>query len=152
MNRVQPLKRINIKMRDLSSSLHYAVELLSVMSAIITKEDGEERPISLREVIQVNDTMSLNFLEQISRKLRIAEILTVVRGPGGGYLIANECKDITIQDLLDADILRHTSGKKEIPPFDISKSLEDAYSKHMTKFRETKLTDLKGFGMLKNKR
>lgn len=139
-------------MRDLSTSLHYAVELLSIMSSIIKKEGGNERPISLREVKEVSSSMSLNFLEQISRKLRMAEILTVVRGPGGGYKVAYAYKDITIQDLLNADILRHTAEKKNIPPFEISKALEAAHSLHITKFKETPITDLKGFGTQKAKR
>lgn len=136
-------------MRNLSKSLHTAVELLSIMTAL-TKE--EKRPVSLREVIKVNDSMSLHFLEQIARKLRLANILSVVRGPGGGYILEYSCSKLVIEDLLDADILRHTAGDKEMPTFKISKSLEAAYSNHINKFKETKLTEIEGFGELKLRR
>lgn len=42
--------------------------------------------------------LSLPFLEQVARKLRIGEVLKSVRGPGGGYLLeANP----TVMDVLD---------------------------------------------------
>lgn len=138
-------------MRDLSNSLHYAVELLSIIESI-GKAEKHSRPVSLREVVQINENMSLNFLEQIARKLRIAEILTVVRGPGGGYILDKSSDQISIGDLLDADILRQTSDKKEIPPFKISKALEAVHAKHLSKFRGTVLTQIDGYGKVKIRR
>lgn len=136
-------------MKELSNSLHYAVELLSVITSVNAKEKKPgipPRPVSLREVVLSVEGMSLHFLEQIARKLRIADMLEVSRGPGGGYVIKKPVSNISIKDLLDADILRHTSKKKEVPPFKISKPLNTQYGMHMGKFYSLKLTDIKGFG------
>ena len=134
-------------MKQLSTSLHYAVELLSVMTAINKKEKGDDRPITLREVNTTNPIMSLNYLEQIARKLRMADILDVTRGPGGGYTISKECSDISVGDLLEADIQRHTSSK-ELPPFAISKALEKVNIKYNKQFRATPISEIDGFGKL----
>ena len=132
-------------MKDISNSLHYAVELISVMTSL-TKNKSSDTPVSLREVASVVDEMSLNFLEQIARKLRIAGYLKVVRGPGGGYILTKTPDKISIKDLIDADILRHTSKKKEVPPFKTSKALQSTYSANMNNFYSIKLADIKGFG------
>ena len=92
-------------MRDVSNSLHYAVELLSAITRI-NKNSVTPTPVTLREISGEKagePTMSLNFLEQIARKLRIAGILRVVRGPGGGYIIDKEIHLISIGDLLEAN-------------------------------------------------
>jgi len=134
-------------MRELPTSLHYAVELLSIIYGITTKEQNKSRPVSLREVVIYNETMALNFLEQIARKLRVAGILKTVRGPGGGYLIGKDFSELSISDLLNADILRHISSK-EVPPFKMAKPLEKIHASYIKQFRDTKLLDISGFGKI----
>lgn len=140
-------------MQEISSSLQYAIELLSIMSSITDAEYNppefiRPRPIPLKEVVQKNKDMSLNFLEQIARKLRIAGMLEVVRGPGGGYRVTRPYGNISIGNILHADILRHSDSKSNKTPlkFKITKALGDVYTEHMDNFRDTVLTDLKGFG------
>jgi len=139
-------------MQEISSSLHYAVEMFSIMSLLAGDEPEDtrkhqRRPISLREVVTLNSEMSINFLEQIARKLRIAGILEVVRGPGGGYLINKAFHDITIGEILDADILRNPNrAKKKTPNFKTKDALQDIYLEQINKFRDTKLTNIEGFG------
>jgi len=138
-------------MRDVSNSLHYAVELLSTIT-LINKGLKTPAPVSLREVSGVNagkPTMSLNFLEQIAGKLRSAGILKVVRGPGGGYLINKDITTLSIGDLLDANILRRVQAKKDVPNFRVSKALEAVYAENINKFKSTKIVDLTGFGTKK---
>jgi DNA-binding IscR family transcriptional regulator len=140
-------------MKNLSNSLHYAVELLSVMETI-TKDSEDSRPIPLREVVQLNESLPLHFLEQIARKLRIAGILKVVRGPTGGYIISRPCSEITIGQLLGAEIERkkQSAEAKEIPPFKVSKFLEKSYEAQFKVFKCMALTDIEGFGNSKIRR
>lgn len=138
-------------MRDVSNSLHYAVELLSAITRI-NKNSVTPTPVTLREISGEKagePTMSLNFLEQIARKLRIAGILRVVRGPGGGYIIDKEIHLISIGDLLEANILRRVQSQTEVPKFRAAKALEAAYTENINKFKSMKLVELSGFGIKK---
>ena len=46
--------------------------------------------------------ISLSYLEQLFAKLRLAELVNSVRGPGGGYLLARDAADMPISDVVDA--------------------------------------------------
>ncbi len=46
--------------------------------------------------------ISLPYLEQLFVKLRRAELVTSVRGPGGGYRLARPASDIRVVDVLAA--------------------------------------------------
>ncbi|MEN9985599.1 MAG: hypothetical protein RI925_1101, partial [Pseudomonadota bacterium] len=45
---------------------------------------------------------SLSYLEQLFGKLRRAELVESVRGPGGGYCLARLVEDITVADIIIA--------------------------------------------------
>ena len=47
-------------------------------------------------------SISLPYLEQLFVKLRRAELVTSVRGPGGGYRLARSASDIRVVDVLSA--------------------------------------------------
>ncbi len=46
--------------------------------------------------------ISLSYLEQLFGKLRRAELVESVRGPGGGYCLAKNLEDISVADIICA--------------------------------------------------
>ena len=57
--------------------------------------------LSLAEISKRQD-ISLPYLEQLFVKLRRAELVESVRGPGGGYRLARSASDIRVSDILGA--------------------------------------------------
>ena len=57
--------------------------------------------MTLGEISERQD-ISLPYLEQLFVKLRRAELVTSVRGPGGGYRLARSASDIRVVDVLAA--------------------------------------------------
>ncbi len=64
-------------------------------------EQGAGRLVSLNEISERQD-ISLAYLEQLFLKLRRAEIVESVRGPGGGYRLARDASQIRISEILGA--------------------------------------------------
>lgn len=62
---------------------------------------GSEKPISLAD-ISGRQEISLSYLEQLFAKLRRGELVTSVRGPGGGYRLAREEASIYVAEIIDA--------------------------------------------------
>ena len=60
-----------------------------------------ERLVALSEIADRQD-ISLAYLEQLFVKLRRAEIVESVRGPGGGYRLARPVEEIRIAEILAA--------------------------------------------------
>ena len=58
-------------------------------------------PLSAADVAE-NEHISAPFLDQLMTKLRRAGLVESVRGPGGGYRLAEPAGDITIADILHA--------------------------------------------------
>ena len=52
--------------------------------------------------ISKRQNISLPYLEQLFVKLRRAELVTSVRGPGGGYRLARSANEIRVVDILSA--------------------------------------------------
>jgi Rrf2 family protein len=71
--------------------------------------------------ISRRQNISQRYLEQIFQSLKKAGILKSKRGPQGGYVLARDPKDITVQEIVSAtegDLLLvecATSGRKRIP-------------------------------------
>lgn len=57
--------------------------------------------VSLGDIAQ-RQSISLPYLEQLFVKLRRADLVTSVRGPGGGYRLARRPSDIRVVDILAA--------------------------------------------------
>ena len=57
--------------------------------------------VTLGEIAERQD-ISLPYLEQLFVKLRRAELVTSVRGPGGGYRLAKPATEIRVVDVLAA--------------------------------------------------
>jgi Rrf2 family iron-sulfur cluster assembly transcriptional regulator len=72
----------------------------AIMAIIDMIEIGDQKPITL-SVISKRQKISLSYLEQIFSKLRKSGIVNAVKGPGGGYLLAQDTK-ITAADVIRA--------------------------------------------------
>jgi len=80
----------------LSTKGRYAVVALTDLAL-----QGQGGLTSLTEISKRQD-ISLPYLEQLFVKLRRANLVESVRGPGGGYRLAREPSDIRILDVLSA--------------------------------------------------
>lgn len=80
----------------LSTKGRYAVVALADIALQPT-----EKLVTLSEVSERQD-ISLAYLEQLFVKLRRAELVTSVRGPGGGYKLARPTSEIRVLDILSA--------------------------------------------------
>ena len=80
----------------LSTKGRYAMIALTDLAA-----QGSERLVSLSEISERQD-ISLAYLEQLFVKLRRADIVESVRGPGGGYRLARPVGQIRIAEILAA--------------------------------------------------
>jgi Rrf2 family iron-sulfur cluster assembly transcriptional regulator len=58
-------------------------------------------PVSLADISGRQD-ISLSYLEQLFAKLRRSELVTSVRGPGGGYLLSRSPDEIYVAQVIDS--------------------------------------------------
>ncbi|THB74121.1 MAG: Rrf2 family transcriptional regulator [Gammaproteobacteria bacterium] len=58
-------------------------------------------PVSLNDISQRED-ISLSYLEQIFTKLRKADLVKSVRGPGGGYTLGRNAEKISVANVIDS--------------------------------------------------
>lgn len=63
--------------------------------------NAEHNPVSLADISERQD-ISLSYLEQLFAKLRRYELVTSVRGPGGGYQLARNMDSIDVAEVIDA--------------------------------------------------
>jgi Rrf2 family iron-sulfur cluster assembly transcriptional regulator len=70
-------------------------------------------PVTLAD-ISAQQSISISYLEQLFARLRQHELVTGMRGPGGGYCLARPASEITIANILSTvdDITR----RSEMPP------------------------------------
>jgi Rrf2 family transcriptional regulator, iron-sulfur cluster assembly transcription factor len=80
----------------LSTKGRYAMIALTDLAA-----QGQDRLVSLSEISERQD-ISLAYLEQLFVKLRRANIVESVRGPGGGYRLSRPMEQIRVSDILAA--------------------------------------------------
>ena len=58
-------------------------------------------PVALADISD-RQGISLSYLEQLFSRLRRNELVSSVRGPGGGYLLSRECAEIFVAEVIDA--------------------------------------------------
>lgn len=58
-------------------------------------------PVSLADISGRQD-ISLSYLEQLFAKLRRKDLVSSVRGPGGGYHLSRQHEDIFVAQIIDA--------------------------------------------------
>lgn len=73
----------------------------AVMAVIELCEVQSNQPINLAQIAQ-NQDISLFYLEQIFAQLKKSEIVTSVKGPGGGYILAKKPNEISIANIITA--------------------------------------------------
>jgi Rrf2 family iron-sulfur cluster assembly transcriptional regulator len=59
------------------------------------------KPMSLAD-ISSRQSISLSYLEQLFAKLRRNDLVTSVRGPGGGYRLSRDSANISVAEIVDA--------------------------------------------------
>ncbi len=59
------------------------------------------KPVSLKD-ISARESISLAYLEQLFVKLRRGDIVTSVRGPGGGYMLSRPAQEIQVDQIIDS--------------------------------------------------
>ena len=67
--------------------------------------------MSLSEIKKFHD-ISLSYLEQLFSKLRQAEVVKSVRGPGGGYILSQSPDRIKISEIIEA--VEMSTAKSEL--------------------------------------
>lgn len=63
--------------------------------------NSQNNPVTLTE-IAARQTISLSYLEQLFARLRKAEIVIGVRGPGGGYQLRESPEKVSIAAIIEA--------------------------------------------------
>ncbi len=58
-------------------------------------------PVSLGDISR-RQSISVSYLEQLFARLRRSDLVSSVRGPGGGYLLSRPSADIFIAQIIDA--------------------------------------------------
>ncbi|MBO6848522.1 MAG: Rrf2 family transcriptional regulator [Maricaulis sp.] len=80
----------------LSTKGRYAVMAMADLAGA-----AEQGPVTLSDIAS-RQSISLSYLEQLFAKLRRAEVVASVRGPGGGYRLSREASEIRVSDIIMA--------------------------------------------------
>ena len=73
----------------------------AVTSMIDLSLHSENGPVRLADIAK-RQKISLPYLEQIFGKLRRAELVKSVRGPGGGYRLGRDASEISAGEIVEA--------------------------------------------------
>ncbi len=71
----------------------------AVMAMADLAHHSNGRPVALAEVADRQE-ISLSYLEQLFGRLRRGGLVSSVRGPGGGYMLAREAGEMRIADII----------------------------------------------------
>lgn len=82
----------------ISTKGRYALRMVIALAKLEKIKDG---PVSLKDIAEA-ECVSMKYLEQLTRCLSSANIITSVRGKYGGYRLARKAKDILAGDILRA--------------------------------------------------
>lgn len=113
----------------------------------------QDRLVTLGEIAE-RQSISLPYLEQLFVKLRRAELVNSVRGPGGGYRLARPASEIRVSEILEAvdetvDALKKGAGASGGASGSKAQSLTNrlwqSLSAHVYVFlHQTRLSDVVG--------
>lgn len=73
----------------------------AVMAMADLAHSCNEGPVTLSDIAS-RQSISLSYLEQLFAKLRRADIVSSIRGPGGGYKLSRDPAQIRISDIIVA--------------------------------------------------
>lgn len=71
----------------------------AVMAVVDLACHCDEGPVTLADIAGRQD-ISLSYLEQLFAKMRRADVVKSVRGPGGGYCLSRGAEDTKIADII----------------------------------------------------
>ena len=80
---------------NLTAKSRYAVSAMLDLAA-----QKKEKPVSLADISRRQE-ISLSYLEQLFAKLRKKGLVTSIKGPGGGYLLARSANKVSVADIVD---------------------------------------------------
>ncbi|MDA9909506.1 Fe-S cluster assembly transcriptional regulator IscR [Gammaproteobacteria bacterium] len=63
--------------------------------------NAKKGPVTLSDISK-RQAISLSYLEQLFSKLRKRDLVSSVRGPGGGYMLGRKDSDIDVAEIIDA--------------------------------------------------
>lgn len=87
----------------LSTKGRYAVTAMADMAIHAQQAGGvEAAPLTPLSDISERQDISLPYLEQLFARLRRAELVESVRGPGGGYRLTRDPSETRISDIMSA--------------------------------------------------
>ena len=72
---------------------------LQAIIDLISNSNG--KAMKLQDIAS-RQNLSIHYLEQLFRQMRIGGVVKSVRGPGGGYVLTRDPADISIQEVLKA--------------------------------------------------
>ncbi len=125
----------------------------AMIALVDLAHEGKDRLISLSEISE-RQAISLAYLEQLFVKLRRAEIVESVRGPGGGYRLAKPTTEIRVSEILCAvdetmDAMARgagaSGGDQGAEAQQLTEKLWERLSAHVYVFlHQTRLSDITG--------
>ena len=71
----------------------------AVMAMVDHARHAQAKPVSLSDIAQRQE-ISLSYLEQLFARLRRAELVKSVRGPGGGYRLARTSSETRVSEII----------------------------------------------------
>jgi Rrf2 family iron-sulfur cluster assembly transcriptional regulator len=80
----------------ISTKAQYAVRAM-----VRLKLSSDDAPVSSKAIAEQED-ISPSFLEQIFVKLRRAQMVRSIRGPGGGYVLSRPAAEIRIDEIIES--------------------------------------------------
>ena len=81
---------------NLTTKSRYAVTAMLDLAG-----QKKEKPVSLADISRRQE-ISLSYLEQLFVKLRKNGLVTSIKGPGGGYLLARSANKVSVADIVDS--------------------------------------------------
>ena len=81
---------------NLTTKSRYAVTAMLDLAG-----QKREKPVSLADISRRQE-ISLPYLEQLFAKLRKNGLVTSIKGPGGGYLLARSANKVSVADIVDS--------------------------------------------------
>lgn len=73
----------------------------AVMAVLDLASNGLNKPVNLSDLAK-RQNIAQNYLEQIFLQLRKSEIVKSVRGPGGGYILSQDPRNISIKNVIES--------------------------------------------------
>jgi Rrf2 family transcriptional regulator, iron-sulfur cluster assembly transcription factor len=71
----------------------------AVMAMVDLASNSRGSPVALADIAERQE-ISLSYLEQLFAKLRKGSLVRSVRGPGGGYLLAQAVDEMRVSDII----------------------------------------------------